>query len=102
MFGIERRPGLEEATWWNGGSAAQVRFPGHGAATAAVVSQHIAEQPGAQRGQRIGDRAQQPAEHDMGLPIEIVAAVHGIVDLVADRCGIAAFGGDGARSSGSA
>ena len=60
----------------------------------AVVQQHIAQQPRPQRRQRIGDRPQQPAQHDVSLVAQIFAVVQRIVNQIGDRRGIALFGGN--------
>jgi len=70
-------------------------FQGVAQRRTAVVQQHVAQQPRPQGRQRVGDRSQQPAQHDMRLIARVFGAIQGIVDQVDDRRGMAALVEDG-------
>jgi hypothetical protein len=43
----------------------------------AVIQQHVAQQPRAQRRQWVGDRPQQPAQHDVSLVAQVFGVIQG-------------------------
>ena len=60
----------------------------------AVIQQHIAEQPRPQGRQRIGNRPQQPAQHDMSLVMQMFRIVQRVINQIGDRRGVSPLGGN--------